>query len=96
MVASENPEVIEGRRWFIVTDILDSEQVAEDGSVDNDGAASDKEDESGSLEAGVRSGVTQSGTEQLEKLHQFVKYSSLQYYILKPPSLLAQGFKSLK
>ena len=62
MVASKHPEVIEGRRWFITTDVLDSEEADEDGSIDNYGAASDEEDDSGSGEAGVRTGVTQSGT----------------------------------
>ena len=62
MVASENPEVIEGRRRLIATDVLDSEEAAEDGFIDNNGAASDEEDESGSGEVGMRTGVTQSGT----------------------------------
>ena len=47
MVASEHPEVIEGRPQLIVTDVLDSEEADEDGSIDNDGASSDEEDESG-------------------------------------------------
>ena len=41
MVVSENTEVIEGRRWLVATDVIDSEEVYEDGSIDNDGAASD-------------------------------------------------------
>ena len=60
MVASEHPGVIEGRGQLIFTDVLDSEEEADDGSIGNDGAASDEEDESGSVEAGVRTGVTQS------------------------------------
>ena len=47
MVTSEHPEVIEGRWRLIATDVLDSEEAAEDGSVDNDGAASDEEYDSG-------------------------------------------------
>ena len=43
MVVSEHPEVIEGRRRLISTDVLDSEEAYEDGSIDNDGAASDEE-----------------------------------------------------
>ena len=46
MVASEHPEVIGGRRRLIATDVLDSEEAAEDGSIDDGGAALDKEDES--------------------------------------------------
>ena len=51
IVASENPEVIEGRRWLISTDVLDSEEAAEGGSVDNYGDASYEEDNIGSGEA---------------------------------------------
>ena len=61
MVASEHLNVIEGRRRLIATDILESEEADEDGSIDSDGADLDKEDESGSGEADVRTGVTQSG-----------------------------------
>ena len=39
MVASEHPELIEGRRRLIATDVLESEEAADDGSIDNDGAA---------------------------------------------------------
>ena len=63
MVTSEHTEVIEGMRWLIVTYVLDSEDASEDGFIDNYGAASDEEDDIGSGEAGVRTGVTQSGTE---------------------------------
>ena len=48
MVTPENTDVIEGRRRLIATDVLDSKEAADDGSVDNYGAASDEEDESGS------------------------------------------------
>ena len=41
-------------------DVLDSEESAEGGSIDNDGADSYEEDESGLGEADVRTGVTQS------------------------------------
>ena len=67
MVASEHTEVIEGRRRLISMDVLDSEEAAEDVSIDNYGAASDEEDESGSREAGARTGSTQSGTEDVEE-----------------------------
>ena len=42
MVAKEYPEVIEGRGRLIAVDGLDSEEAAEDASVDNDGAALDE------------------------------------------------------
>ena len=46
--------------------VLDSEEAAEDGSIDNDGSASDEEDESVSGEVGWRTGVTQSVTKDVE------------------------------
>ena len=60
MVASKHPEVIQGRRRLIVMDVLDSEESAEDGSIDNYGAALDEEDDSGLGEMGVITGITQS------------------------------------
>ena len=92
MVVSEHPKVIEGRWRFIEPNVLDSEEAAEDSSIDNDGADLDEEDESGLGEAGVRTGVTQSGTEGVEEVQQVVKYSSLLSYMCKPPYLLIQGF----
>ena len=47
---------------MIATDVLDSEEAAEDGSIDDGVADSDEENESGSGEAGMITGVTQSGT----------------------------------
>ena len=58
--------MIEGRQWLIFTDVLDSNEADENGSIDNDGAASDEEYDSGSLEAIVITGFTQSGTEEVE------------------------------
>ena len=62
MVASEHLEVIDGRHLFIATGVLGYEEVYEDGSIDNDVAALDEEDESGSGEAGLKTSVIQSGT----------------------------------
>ena len=59
MVASEHHEVIDGRRWLIATDVLESEEADEDCSIYNDGAVLDEENESGFVEAGLRTGVTQ-------------------------------------
>ena len=47
MVASENPDVIEGRRWLIDMYVLDSEEEDYYGSTDNDGTYFDEEDDSG-------------------------------------------------
>ena len=66
MVANEHPEVIEGRPRLIATDVLDSEEEDEDGSIDNDGASSYEEDENGLVEVGVITFVTQAGTEDVE------------------------------
>ena len=64
MVASEHPEVIEGKRRLVATDVLDYEEADEDGSIDNDGAALDEEYGSGSVVTGVRTCVTKSETEE--------------------------------
>ena len=79
------------RRRLIARDILESEDVDEDGSIDNYGATLDEEYESGLVEAGVRTNVTQSGTEEVEGVQRVVKYSSLSSYILKLPYFLTQG-----
>ena len=42
MVASEHPEVIEGRWRFIVTDVIWPKEESEDGYIDDDSAASDE------------------------------------------------------
>ena len=99
MVASEHLEVIEGRRRLIATDVLESEEEDEDGSIDNDGSASDEEYDIGSGEVGVRTGITLSGTEEVEEVEEVqrvLKYSSLLSYMLKPPSLLTQDFNDNK
>ena len=53
MVAKEHPEVIDGRGRLIAVDVLDSEEEAEDVSIDHDDAASDENDGSGLVGAGV-------------------------------------------
>ena len=77
---------------MIATDVPKSEEVAKDGYIDNYGSDSDEEDESGSGEVGVSTGVTESGTKEVEEVQQDVKYSSLSSYMLKPTSLLTKGF----
>ena len=88
--------MIEGRRRFIATYVYDSKEAAEDGSIDNDGATLDEEIDSGLVEAGVITGVTQSGTEDVEDVQRVVKYYSLSSYIWKPPSLITQVFNKNK
>ena len=58
MVASEHPEVAEGRRRLIAMEVPDPEEESEDGSIDDDGDASDEEDDSGPVEAGMRKYLT--------------------------------------
>ena len=96
MFASEYPQVIEGRPGLIAMHVLYSEEEAEDGFIDNNGAALDEQYQSGLVEAGVRTCVTQSGTEQVEQVQQDVKSFSISSYMLKTPSLLAQGFNKNK
>ena len=92
MVTSENPDVIDGRRWLIAKDVLDSEEAYAYVFINNVCADFDEEDESGLVEAGVRTGVTKSGTEEVEEVQWVVKSSSLLSFMLKPPSLLTQVF----
>ena len=51
--AKKHPEVIEGRQRLIVVGVLDSEEAADDASIDHDDAALDEEDGSGLVGAGV-------------------------------------------
>ena len=92
MVASEHPDMIEGRRRLIATYILESDEAADDGSIDNDGADQDEEYNSGLGETGVRTCVTKSETEEGEDMQRVMKYSYLSSYIFKPPSLITQVF----
>ena len=96
MVASEHPEVIEGRRRFISTDVLDSGEAYEDVSIDNNGSALDEEDASVLGEAGVRICVTKSVTEEVEEVQRVLKYSYLSSFMLKPAYLIRQVFKKNK
>ena len=93
MVVSEYPEVIGGRQQLIAMDVLEPEEADEDSAVDDDGDALDEDDESGSGEAGVSTGVTEEVTKEVEEVQQAVKYDSLSYYMLKQTSLPTQGFK---
>ena len=88
MVVSEHPELIEGRRRLIYIDVLDSDEASDDGSIYNGAAALD---ESGSGETGVITGVTQSGTEDVEEVQRVVKSSFISSYMMKPLSLLTRS-----
>ena len=57
MVASEHPEVNEGRRNFIAAEFLDPEEEFYDVSIDGCGADLYEGDESGLIEAGVITSV---------------------------------------
>ena len=83
MFASKHPEVIKGRRRLISTDIPDSKEASEDGSIDTDGAYLDEEDESGLVESGNITCVIQSVTEEVKEVQRFVKSSSLSSFMLK-------------
>ena len=80
MVAKEHPAVIEVRRRLIAVDVLESEEVAEDDSINNDGVTLDEEDGSGFIGAGI--------TEEVEDMQKAVKYYSILYYLLKPYHLI--------
>ena len=74
-------------------DILDSEDAAEDVFIEDDGSALVEERESGLIEAGVSTCVTEVETKYLEDLQQVVNSSYILPYMLKPPSLLTHAFK---
>ena len=93
MVAGNIYEVIEGRQRLIYTDVTDPEEVYQYSSIDDDCVDFYKECESGLGEAGVSTDVIGSGTKEVEEVQNSVKYSYLQSYMLKPPSLRTQGFK---
>ena len=93
MVAGNIYEVIEGRQRLIYTDVTDPEEAYQYGSIDDDCVDFYKECESGLGEAGVSIDVIGAGTKEVEEVQNSVKYSYLQSYMLKPPSLLTQGFK---
>ena len=48
MVSSEYLEMIGGGQWLIATEVPDSDDTYENDYIDDDGAASDEEDYSGS------------------------------------------------
>ena len=86
MVVSENHEVIDGRRRLIYTDVLDSEESAQDGSIDDYASDLDEEGESGLVEEGVITCVTELVTKYMEVVQQAVNFSSLSSYMFKPLS----------
>ena len=49
--------------------------------VDDDGDALDEEDVSGTGEADVSTGVTESETKEVEEVQQYVKYASILSYM---------------
>ena len=72
MVVIEHNEVIDGRGQLIATDVIDSKDLYDDGSIDNYGSDSDEEYDNGFGEADVITGVTKSATKQAEEVQQFV------------------------
>ena len=86
MASKEHTELIEGRGLLIGVYFPDFEEADEDDSIDHDRAASDEEDGSGLIGAGV--------TEEVEDIQKALKYSSLSSYMLKPSHLVAHDFES--
>ena len=70
MVAKEHPEVIEGRRRLISVYVLDSEEAAEDATINHYDAAFDEEDGSGL----VGTGVTKRGGRYAEGFEVFLSF----------------------
>ena len=62
---------------MIVTDVIDTEEADEDGSIYDDGADLYEEYGSGLVEAGVSTDVTEVGTREVTAVQRDVKDSSL-------------------
>ena len=84
MVEIKNPEVIEVSLRFITTDVIYPDEETQDGAIDDDGAASYEECESGLVQTVVSTGVTEAGNKEVGEVHQAVKYSSLLSHMLIP------------
>ena len=74
-------------------DGISPQETNEYGAVDDGGADLDGEYESGLVEAGVRTVVTEVRKKQVEQMHQAIKDASISFYMLKTPYLIAQVFK---
>ena len=59
MFVSDHTEVIDERQRLITTGVLDPEEAYEDDYIDDDGADLDEEENSGLVEAGVSTVVTE-------------------------------------
>ena len=68
MVASEHPKVIGGGIWLVSMDVLDPEGSYTDGAIQYYGTSFDEEYNSGLGDAGVRPGVTELVTKQVEEV----------------------------
>ena len=93
MVARKQSQVIQGRRLFIVMDIIEPGEAYGGGSVYDYGSALDEEEKSSLGETGVSTGLTETGTKEVEEVQKDVKAISIPSYMLKSTSLLAYGFK---
>ena len=69
--------MVERRRWFIYTYILDPEEADEDVVVDYNGAGLGEDYESGLGESGVSTDMAEWKTDEVEEAQQAVKYTSL-------------------
>ena len=78
--------MIEGRRWFIALDVIESEDSSDDASIYHDGAALYEDYGSGLVGTDV--------TEEVEYMKKVVRYSSLLSYMLKPYNLHTQVFEN--
>ena len=68
MVESKHNDAIDGRRRLIDVNVLDPEEAAEYSSIDVGCSAFYEEDDSGSGEEGVSTGVTEVQTKEVEEV----------------------------
>ena len=62
---------------MIVIDVIYTDEASDYGMVEDDVANLGEENESGFVEVGVSTGVTEPGTKEVEVVQQDVKYASL-------------------
>ena len=74
MVTSEHSELIEVIQQLIATRVLDPEEAAEDGSIDDYFSTQDEQYDSGLREAVVSTGETEVVTKEVEDVHQDVDF----------------------
>ena len=86
MLAKKHHQLINERQQLLAVDVLESEEAAQDASINHDGAVTDEQYGRGLLGAYI--------IEEVEDIQKAIKYFSLSSYMLKPSHLLTHGFEN--